>query len=253
MVEEKSNYLGFCAFFLLIIVIVVVGSFMLYKSKQEKLGILKGKDVLIISDSKKQVKNKDFIYYDKEEVLGNELNIKIKYPVINLDSEDAKAITKDIEEYLNEVKGTLKYIKDGDVCDYGTSDNIAETKLLDYGIYNYQEYVTFFMSEYFYTCGDGVSPIKKLKAYTFNVLTGEKLSFNKLVEKFDLKMTDILSDLREHLEEIQVDDNIKIEETMRLLKENDTYIIYIDEDGKLLMKYIVKTNTVDYNDNIMLN
>ena len=42
--------------------------------------------------------------------------------------------------------------------------------------------------------------------------------------------------------------DIKIDETLNELKINDTYVIYISETKKLVVKYIVKTNSVDYND-----
>lgn len=47
--------------------------------------------------------------------------------------------------------------------------------------------------------------------------------------------------------------NIKIEETINDLKSQETYVIYIDEFGDLILNYVVKTTSLDYNDTITIN
>lgn len=258
---DDNNYLGFALFFLFIVLLVVGGSFLLYKNSQEKIKnkSVNDKQEVVISDKYKKEKDKDFIYYTEQETISEELNITSKYPVINLESTEALEVSKEIKEYVNEVKKTLVTLDSSDdtTCEDENIDNIKSTNFLDYAVYSNQEYITLFISESSYSCKEGVSPIQKMKSYTFNVLTGELLSFSDLLSKYNTNYTNAIELVKSHLNENQTtleeDQNIKIEETMNLLKEQATYVIYIDEFGDLIMKYIVKTNTVDYNDNIILN
>ena len=181
MQEESSNYLGFGMFFLFIVLIVFVGSALLfwnvYKTRNDKVN-LDNNDV-VISDKNKIDKDKDFIYFIDEETISESLSIVNKYPIINLNSNDAKSITNEIKEYVDTIKSTLQKLDSVSVtCDYGEFDNIYKTNFLDYGIYSYQEYITLLIRESEYNCVDGISASSKVKSYTFNVLTGERLDFN---------------------------------------------------------------------------
>jgi hypothetical protein len=102
-----------------------------------------------------------------------------------------------------------------------------------------------------YSCGE--SQISKISSYTFDVSTGKLISFDDLLKEYGLTYTEVLNKINSNLEENQVDDNIKIENTLNELKENNTYIVYISNEGSLVVKYIVKTNSVDYNDVIEFN
>lgn len=260
MQEESSNYLGFGMFFLFIVLIVFVGSALLfwnvYKAKNDKV-ILDNNDV-IISDKNKKDKDKDFIYFTDEETISENLSIVNKYPIINLNSNDAKSITNEIKEYVDTIKSTLQKLDSVSVtCDYGEFDNIYKTRFLDYGIYSYQEYITLLIRESEYNCVDGISASSKVKSYTFNVLTGERLEFNELLLKYNTTLTNVIEKVRKNLQENQtiIDEipTIQIEETINALKEQETFVIYLDEFGDLNINYVVKTSGVDYNDTITIN
>lgn len=260
MNEESSNYLGFGLFFFLIVLIVLFGSILLFWNVQSKRNEKKinSNSEVIVSDKNKQDKTKDFIYFTEEETISEELNIIHKIPIVNLNSEDANNVNKEMREYANSIKTTLQKVNEEEnVCSEESDGNIYQTKFLDYAIYTYQEFITLVVRESFYSCASGISTSSYVKSYTFNVLTGKKLDFKSLLSKYNTTMTRVLEQMQNSLDEAQsiIEEvpNIAIEETINSLKEQETYILYIDEFGDLVINYVVKTNSVDYNDTITIN
>ncbi len=253
MEEESSNYLGFGLFFFLIVLIILLGSIFIFFNVRSKNTVASYEGTEQISDQLKKDKEKDYIYFKEDEIISEALNILYKVPVINLKSEEANAINNELKTYTSGVKNTLQK---GDLqqC-YETSD-IYKTNYLDYAVYSYQEYVTLLIRESEYNCEVGFSSTSKVKSYTFNVLSGKVLSFQDLLQKYDTTLTKVVEQIRIKLNEdqtiIEEIPNIKIEETINQLKAQETYVLYIDEFGDLLLNYVVKTNSVDYNDTIII-
>ncbi len=256
MNEEENSYLGFSFFFLLILGIVCGGTFLIYRNHTEKLEnrVMVAEEKEKVSDKLKKEKAKDFIYYQDEISISENLSMVYKYPVINLESEDAVSVTNELKNIINEKKASVEKISANEtytIC-RESIDNIKKAAVLDFGVFTYHEYVTLVLYESMYSCDSGVSNILKMRSYTFNVLTGKRLSSTDLLSLYNTSFTRGVTQIREELIKNQFENNIKVEETINSLKENETYILYIAEDGELILKYIVKTNTVDYNDNISL-
>lgn len=258
MQEEGSNYLGFGLFFFIIVLIIAGCSILLFlnvRSKNQEKRVSEDNEVTI-SDKNKVDKKENFIYFTDEEILSEELNLSYKTPIINLKSESAKNINEEIKNYVNATKGTLQN-GSSDACQYNETSNILKTNFLEYATYTFQEFATLLIRESEYTCESGFSSTSKVKSYTFDVLSGERLSFQALITKYGTTLTNVLEMVRNHLNEEQtiVDEtpNILIEETIGTLKEQETYVLYIDEFGDLILNYVVKTNSVDYNDTIVVN
>lgn len=260
MNEDENSYIGFGFFFLFILGIVCFGSFLLYKNHTKKIqnAVTFTNNEVKINDEKKKDKEKDFIYYQEEVTVSKTLALVYKYPIINLDSNDATMITQSLKKLVDEKKNKIEKTKDSlvnSICN-DTTDGIKNAPILDFAIYSYLEYTTLVLYESNYSCETGISAIQSMKSYTFNVLTGEYLTFSDLLTKYNTSFSNGVSLMQEVLHNNQVTlngiENIKVKETISNLKENDTYIFYIDELGELVMKYIVKTNTVDYNDTISL-
>ncbi len=259
MDEESNNFLGFGLFFFLIVLIVLGGSYLIYTNFQnkQKEKIVDENENVIVSDKNKEEKNKDFIYYTNEVVLSESLSLTSKFPVINLNSSDALNATNELKTYVESVNQTLKKQTEQTACVYENEEQIAETNYLDYGIYTYEEYITLLVLESNFNCETGFSASSKVKSYTFNVLTGKKLTTEELLLKYNTTLTQVLERIRQELESMNEttseSESIQVEETLKNLKENETFVIYIDEFGNLVMNYVVKTNSVDYNDNIIIN
>lgn len=258
MQDEGGNYLGFGLFFFLIVLIIIGFSVLLFfnaRNKTQEKQINKN-DGIIISDKSKQDKSKDFVYFTDEEVISEELNLIYKIPILNLNSDSAKNSNKEIKNYAISTKETLQK-GSSEVCEFNETANILKTNFLEYATYTFQEFVTLLIRESKYSCEEGFSSTSKVKAYTFDVLSGERVSFQNLLSKYGITLTNVLEEIRHHLNEEQtiIDEvpNILIEETIGALKEQETYVLYIDEFGDLILNYVVKTNSVDYNDTIVVN
>lgn len=254
MQESDSNYVGFGLFFFLIVLIILACSIFMFlnvrNKNQEKR--ISDNNEMVISDKNKKDKSKDFIYFTDEETISEELNLIYKMPIINLDSEDAKDSNEEIKTYVMDIKSTLEK-ENTENC----PNSILKTNYLDYAVYTYEEYVTLLIRESNYSCQNGFSSSSKVKAYSFDVLSGKRLSFDALLSKYGTTLTEVLGQIRTNLnhEQTVIEDipNIKIEETINALKSQETYVIYIDEFGDLILNYVVKTSSLDYNDTITIN
>lgn len=258
MREENNNYLGFALFFFAVVLIVLIGSIFLFFNNQNKKNERKIDDnqEMVLSDKMKKEKNQDFIYFTKEEKISDSLSIVNKYPIINLESEEASTTTNELKNYIETVKSTLKYTDESFCEDNAVVDRIYETKFLDFTVYSYQEYVTLLIRESNYSCLNGISPFSYVKSYTFNVLTGKKITLDELLKNYNTTMTSVIETIKMSLKDSQTivdeEETIKIEETINHLKEQETFALYIDEFGDLVLNYVVKTNALDYNDTITI-
>jgi hypothetical protein len=246
MKDEYHNYLGCAIFFFSIVIIVVLGSVTLYLNSKNKTNVSSLNDYTTVQSEKNKIdKEKDFIYYtDSKEEAG----LTYKKAVINIESDDALNVNSILSDLFIEASSSVSTTSDT-VCEDGES--ISSAKSLDYATYSYSKYSTITIMESNYSCGE--SQISKISSYTFDVSTGKLISFDDLLKEYGLTYTEVLNKINSNLEENQVDDNIKIENTLNELKENNTYIVYISNEGSLIVKYIVKTNSVDYNDVIEFN
>lgn len=246
MRDEKANYIGFILFFLSIVLIVVVGSVTLYSVRNNEINKKKVvNDEVVVTDKLKKDKNKDFLYYTDREEINKDLNIYYTYPIINIDSSAANNLNNILKNNALEAKNNITKNEEG---------VIIEAETYEYTNYIYQEYLSILVNKNLYK--DEKTILQEINSYTINLITGEEVTYEKLLKKYDLTYTKVIDLIKENLEANQTYDgevpNIKIDETINLLKDNNTYNIYINESGKLTVKYIVKTNNIDYNDIIIL-
>ncbi len=258
--NDNNNFLGVGLFFLFIVGIIVVGSLGIYFSTRQKTEQMSNTDeTVLLEDQYKEDKSKDLIYFENESTISEKLNITSKTPVINIPGEDAKAVNKDLKKLVSEVNNSLKKIsnQNNPTCTYGDYDDIYETDFLDYGVYTYQNYLSLVIRRSTYDCENGISSTYKVKSYTFDMQSKKSLSSTELFQTYNTTFTNVKEQINNNLTASQsmVDDvpTLLIEETLNNLKEQDTYIAYIDEFGDLNVNYVVKTNTVDYNDTITIN
>lgn len=256
MQEDNSNYVGFGCFFFLVVLIILGCSIVLYNEQKFKF---KANDLQdskgFLNEKIKKDKNKDFVFFTLEENISEQLQVVLKKANINIDIEESAKINEVLGEIYDEALLSVKKSDDNErVCENQT--DIYSYISLDYAMY-YNNYITLLISESGYNCNEEIEKPYKLYAYSFDSVTGEYKTFNDLLIKHNLTYTEVLEKVKKNLEEQQLDngneENIKIEDTLNSLKENENYVIYLSETNKLVMKYIVKTNTVDYNDVIELN
>lgn len=257
MKDENNSYLGFALFSLFIVFIVLAGSIILYFDKNEKRVTLPSDDKVIeISDKKKQEKEKDFIYFTDIVTLDAKANLIYKLPIINLQGTKISDINEEIKNYVADVKKSAERIETPlESCPDASVGDIKVAHSLSYAIYNYDKYSTLFMEESAYSCESVTSDTLSLKSYTFNNITGEYLSMEQLLKLNHLTYTEVLDKIKAELtlNASHEGSTILVDATLNELKANRSYVIYLTEEGSLIVKYIVKTTSVDYNDIIVLN
>ena len=138
-----------------------------------------------------------------------------------------------------------------------TSTDIYQAEIVDFGIFSYDNYITLVVYVSPYSCVSGLSTIVEMQSYTFSVITGELVSFEELLKMYRTTLSEMKLLVREELMENQTYVEgvpyIRIDETIASFKENVNMIFYVDESGELVMKYVVKTNGVEYNDTISIS
>ena len=97
--------------------------------------------------------------------------------------------------------------------------------------------------------------IKNIKGYVIDIKKGKIITNEELLNKYNLSEEDIKNKVSTKLDESQstLEDGTEVinkEETLNNLFEN--YTLYID-GSNLYISYIVKSNFVNYNDNVVLN
>ena len=204
MRDETNGYLGFSIFFLIILSIVVLGTFALYKdSKKENKSPTSEPTVNEnVSDSIKIDKDKDLIYFENEEIVSEKLEISYKDVVININSDDAKKINNLLNNEKNELIKNIKKsddAQDEDICDFEESDGIYETKIRDYAIFKSNKYVTIVINDSSYNCESSFGIIDGLASYTFDLKNGKLLDEEDLLKKYDLTNDNLIEKVREQL------------------------------------------------------
>ena len=252
MNEEGKSKVFFSLFFIVIVLLVGVGTYFLYFNKPTK------KEKIINSANKVKVdKKKDFIYYEGVDVLSTELALIYKYPVINFKGDDIKKLNDQLkadEEALKDKVVKLDSVSDEEKSRaLYTDDNIYSAVVHEYKTYTYDKYLSLVVREYTYNC-TGTPSLNKFSAYVFDITTGTYLKQSELLKERDVLFSKIQSEVRNHLTNnpinINEDEELDIDKTVAGLNESAT--IFIDTDGYINVEFIAKTNNSNYNDSIKL-
>ena len=263
MDELEKGKFGFFFFFLFIIALVVGGYYLInHKFKDEKTTAVEEK---VISDALKIDKSKTFVYKEVDSVLNEDIPIIYEYPIINLNTEEIRGINATLKSEISTIKNNVKLqnqvqIDPNEEILYNEG-NIYSASIRDYEIYDNVEYSSLVILDYSYYC-TGKSGPKDIKAYTFNVETGAMLNKEQLLEKYRKTNEDINEAIKSHLAKeltkiIETDATkvnfIEITNTIESLEYNKTIVYYINQEGKLALNFVVKTEGFDYNDIIVFD
>ena len=256
--EEKNKAIFGCVFFLILILFIGIGGY-IYTFNNDKHKEVNNEE-RILSENKKD-KDKDFIYYTNEKTISEKLNIVYKDPIINLDNSLSDAIyneiSKENEQYYNEIKKISETTNDtGKEIAFDT-DDIYSATIRDYENFEYENYVTLVVTDSSYDCFSGVHDYPMIKSYIFDVEKNERISNLDILEKYDITLSEVKDKIRAKLQEDQSVDGevevIKIDETIDNLSNDNTYGLYIDDMGKLFIKYVVKSNQINYNESMLIS
>ncbi len=251
MEDENSSYLGFGIFFFLVVLMVAVGSILIYINKTKSNHSEADEVEIVDSEKIKLDKEKDFVYYTLEEKVSDNLDFVYKKANINIKGSDAQKVNEELDKLYEEALKSVKKSNDSNICE--NESDIYSANVIDYILYK-EEYISLLVEENSYTCTEDIQEPNHVYAYVFDARNGDLISSNELLEKYNLTYTQVLEKLEQHLKaQYENNTDIQINKTLNELKENENYILYISDNKKLVMKYIVKTTSVDYNDVIELN
>ena len=261
MQNETNGYVGFSIFFLIIIAIVILGTYFLYSDeKKDTRSKTSTQEVTDSAQDKLKIeKNQDLIYFTNVETLSEKLGITTKDVVININSDDAKKVSQILANAKKEQEKEIKTKADAPkntTCDFTETDDLYEAPIRDYAILEEDNYITLIINDSFYNCASSFGIIEGFSAYTFDLKTGKLLTEEDLLTKYNLTKTLVNDQIRNHLRDTQnknTEDTIDITKTLSNMQYNETYALYINDSAELEVKYIVKTDGVDYNDTIVLN
>lgn len=256
--EEKNKAIFGCVFFLVLILFIGIGGY-IYTFNSDKHKEISNESK--ITDEYKKDKEKDYIYYTNEITVSEKLNIVYKNPVINLDNSLSDAIYNEIsaenDKYYNEIKKISQTSNDtGKEIAFDT-DDIYSATIRDYENFEYENYVTLVVTDSLYDCFSGVHDYPMIKSYIFDVEKNERISNIDILEKYGITLSEVKDKIRTKLQEDQTVDGevevIKIDETIDNLSNDNTYGIYIDDTGNLFIKYVVKSNQINYNESMLIS
>lgn len=202
-------------------------------------------------------KTKDYIYFENKETVNDEPDITYMEPVINIKS--AEVINNTLKNENNTLRKTVTYLK-GQTLDESKEIMFPEVEIYqaqarDYEVYQTNKYATLVINSYNFDCYEGVL-INGLKSYIVSIEKGKLLSNEEIHTTFNITDDTIKSLVNDHLLNNQTIDNgvevINIEATLSNLFNDGNYAFYID-NNELYFSFIVKSNLIDYNENIKVN
>ena len=254
MEENLKSKLGFITFTIIIIALLVGGYFYTKYTINHKEPVKTEENVV---KTIKIDKEKDYFYYLNESVISEEAEIYYKDVVINI--KDQEELTKKLEKENNIYKNNIKYISkelengnliSKDIVNY-SNDDLYSLKFRNYKTFESSKYLSLVINDFNYSCLDYIT-FDKTEAYVFNKEDGTYISEEKLLKNYNISIDEIKEQIKNHLSTKQnTEGTIKIDETINDLTKN--YALYVNNSNKLCISYLVKTNEVDYNEDMEVN
>ena len=255
MDETVKNKLMAIAFFGFIGILIIGGYILTKQLKNNKkedssLPNIEEKEIKI-------VKNEDYIYFENKETVNDEPDITYMTPVINLKS--AEVINNTLKNENKTLRNTITYLKDKTLDE--TKElmfpevEIYQAKARDYEVFRTNKYATLVINDYDFDCYNGVL-MTGVKSYIISTEEGKILTNEDIHNIFSVNYDTLKILVNNHLQANQSIENglevINIESTLNSLFEDGNYAFYID-NNELYFSFIVKSNLIDYNENIKVS
>lgn len=249
MEENLKNKLGFWLFFLVVFALAVGGYFLKDYLLLDNNFFSKVTDK-VINKSIKIEDDKDYIYFINELVISDEAEIFYKEAVINIKGQEN--LTKRLQKETAKYKENIKYISkleipiNDDIIKYNYDDLYA-LNFLEQKVYESNKYISLVIDKYNYSCFD-LTTFVDTSSYVFEAESGKLIEEADLLKEYNLTKEEIVSKIKTKLNSSQqvIDEVelIKINETIDDLK----YSLFVNNYGKLMVSFLVKTTQVDYNE-----
>ncbi len=201
-------------------------------------------------------KEKEYIYFENEEIVSTEPEITFSDVILNI--EGAEILNSSLKTEMDKIRESIIKLDESNkdtkkTLLYEDSDIYSAIER-NYEIYKTKDYYSVIISDLDFNCYNDFI-IKNIKGYVIDIKNGKILTNEDLMKKYNLSFDTIKDKVSLELDEKQniTENGIEVinkEETLNTLFDN--YAIYIDGSG-LFISYIVKSNIVNYNDNVKLN
>ncbi len=255
MNEEKTSKIRIILTIITVIILLGIAYFYIFGFPGLKIDSNQNKDSQ--ETNLKINPDKEYIYFQNVTPISEELELYYKDPIINLKSDDAKNINEKYETLVSKNRGSETKTTNEEeklVC----FDEIATAKIIDFDSYEFKNYITLTALSYDYICPSSNNVINPA-AYTFDTKTGKLLTMDEILQIYNLNSKDLRNKIAEKLkissEKLTAENNelvnfIHIDETLNSLKYNETFNLYINSEGKLMVNCIVITDNLKYNEDI---
>ncbi|MBQ4584138.1 MAG: hypothetical protein IJA94_04555 [Bacilli bacterium] len=254
MDENVKNKFMAILFFSFIIFLIVGGYILTKRLRMNK------KEATSLNVEEKEIKidkNKDYVYFENEETINDEPDITYKDVIINLKS--AKVINSALKNENTNLRNSITYLKNQTLDE--TKEllfpdvEIYRAKARDYEVYKTNKYVSLIINSYDFDCYNGVL-MTGVDSYIISIKEGKILTNEEIHKIFSINDDVIKSLVNDYLQTIQTLENeievINIESTLNNLFNDGSYAFYID-NNELYFSFIVKSNLIDYNENIKVS
>lgn len=255
MEETNKNKFMAIIFFAFIIFLIIGGYIFTRKIKMKSQN--KESSKTVEKETIKINENEDYIYFENEETINDEPDITYKDVIINF--KNAQVINDTLKNENLNLKKSVTYLKDQTLDE--TKElmfpevKIYQAKARDYQIYKTYKYASLVINNYNFDCYDGVL-MTGVESYIISLDEGKILNINDIYDIFKIDEEIIKDIINSYLvahqtivNEIEV---INVNETLNNLFDENHYAFYID-NNELYLSFIVKSNLIDYNENIKVS
>ncbi len=235
--------------FIVILAVFVIGGYfgtkyMLNRPKEET------KEEIVEITEKRIDPSKDYMYFSEEENVVEEYLMGYKKITINFESGKTieSTLNKEVEEYSKTVV-KLNEENTPETITFPNEEGIFSLTYKNYEIIEYGNYVTLIAEDFKYDVVSYTTALK-IDSFIFNKNTGLIVTEEDLLKINDITIDEIKGLIRTKLEVLNLDSNInKVDETVK----NLDYALYVNNLGKLEIRYLVKSTKQDYYDKLVIN
>lgn len=254
--ENRTRNIVMSLLFLLFIIFLLVGGYIYIKNLTND-----NKKTVGNKEQEKNIdyrldKEKEYIYFENEEIISVDPEITFSDIVLNI--EGAEIITSSLKTEMDEIRKSVVKLNDTNKDQektllYADTDIYSANERI-YELHKSKDYYSVIIADLDFNCYSDFL-IKSVKGYVIDIKNGKILTNEELLNKYNLSLDDIKMRVSSKLDETQTtsEDGTEVinkEETLNTLF--DSYALYID-GSDLYISFIVKSNFVNYNDNVILN
>ncbi len=194
-------------------------------------------------------KSKHYIYFENEEVVMHDYEIAFKDIIFNFSS--GKEIENTLNDQMDEFRKSIS--KEGEIPEDSdialNEEGIYNVLFRDYEIYEFGDYITVLALDSSYDVLTGATA-QKLSGYTFSENENRLVSESEILKKYEKTIADVTDAVKDKLDTLNLDGaNIDVNATINDFK---NYKIYSNKIGDLEVRYLVKSNTLDYFDTLVI-